>query len=211
MQEALKKLNPQQSKTILDDLSPYLEGHEFKPETTDVLAQDLSFYKGYSYVEIVQHANHPPQKIHALIQKPAKQPSKKGSPCILDWTNKPIYDVNAKASLVLSEANIRDYVRFFFQNVRGRHGRFLITESVDDIKWQEEPPPAARKTIAKMIHPLKILGMDDAGAYQLQACIMFKDSLFKAEITVDDAGFVEMTNEELVIEDMPVFDESINQ
>ena len=41
--------------------------------------------------------------------------------------------------------------------------------------------------------------------------MMFKDSLFKSDVTVQDNGVVSLQNEELLIEDMPVLDDTFGQ
>lgn len=207
MHDALKKLDETKARKILDIVNPHLNGGAMDIDNTNVLAQEMSFYPGYQFIELAQFSSHPPRKIHALVKKADND----NGPTILDWTNTPIYEVNARAPVTLTEKNIRDYVRFFFSHVRGRHGRFIITETVDDIKWQEEPPPAARKAVAKMIQPVRIMGMADDGTFQLQVCMMFKDSLFKSRVNVTPGGEVEITDEELIIEDMPVYDDTLGQ
>ena len=98
-------------------------------------------------------------------------------------------------------------MRFFFSFVRGRHGRFLITESVDDIAWKDEPPPNARKAIGSLIAPATLTGVDEGGNFSVAALMMFKDSLFKTSIRVTPNGVVTMKDEELVVEDIPVLDD----
>jgi hypothetical protein len=129
----------------------------------------------------------------------------------INGSNEPIYALNERAPLQLNDGTVADYVRFFFSNVRGRHGRFLITETVDDIQWREEPPPAARKAIGKILVPLTVTGRDPDGGFRLAACMMFKDSLFKAAVTVRRDGIVSLSDEELLIEDMPVLDDTFGQ
>jgi hypothetical protein len=92
----------------------------------------------------------------------------------------------------LNENNVIEYIMFFFSYVRGRHGRFIIIENVDDIDWREEPPPAARKAMSKILAPVSVAGIDDDGTFHLSMFVVFKDSLF-------------------IIEDMPVMDDVLGQ
>lgn len=78
-----------------------------------------------------QHHARPP---HGAVHRP-------DGITVLDWTNAPIYKLNESVPIVLDDKTVGFYVRFFFTYVRGRHGRFLIVESVDDIAWKDEPPP----------------------------------------------------------------------
>ena len=129
---------------------------------------------------------------------------------VLDWTNEPIYILNQQAPIQLNADNIAEYVHFFFTYVRGKHGRFIVTENVDDINWKEDPPPQARKAITKMLLPVT-LKEEKNGNFYLEVTMMFRDSLFKADVEVQPNGLVSLSNEKLLVEDMPVRDDSFGQ
>ena len=141
----------------------------------------------------------PPRKVHAVF--------KPGSVTVLNWTNEPIYRLNESVPISLNDKNIAEYVRFFFTFVRGRHGRFLITESVDDIAWKDQIPPKARKAIGNLIEPVRLRGIDNDGTFLLSVRMLFKDSLFKSNVRVTPQGLVSLSDEELMVEDMPVLDD----
>lgn len=202
-QEAFAKLELAEIATILDQVNAQIDGTVFDPVETVILAQDLPFYKGYRLLDIADHASMPPMRRY-VIYKPDDF-------VILDYTNEPIYALNQKVPITLTEETVDDYVRFFFTYVRGRHGRFVITEGVDDIRWKEDPPPSARKAIGKMLFPIKVLNSDESGAYNLKSCMVFKDSLFQAKIKVQGNGFVALSDEELLVEDIPVLDDTFGQ
>lgn len=204
-QDAYIKLDQLETADILERISPHLHGGKIPPENCVVMTRELPFYPGYRFFDISSHTVLPALRRFVL--------EKDGDVVVLDFTNVPIYDLNKRCPLVLTGENILDYVRFFFTFVRGRHGRFLITESVDDIQWREEPPPAARKSVAKMIEPLHLKEEEKASEhpFHLVACMMFRDSLFRAEVTVDSAGNVQLSREHLLIEDMPVLDDTFGQ
>ena len=201
--EAFVKLELEDVATILDQVNPLLEGTPFDPVETTVLAQDLSFYPGYQLVEISDQSISPPLVRHVLY--------KPDDVVVLDWSNKPIYDLNGRAPIKLDEMNVCDYAYFFFTYVRGQHGRFIIVQNVDDIDWKEEPPPAARKAIGKMLEPLNIKEKAKNGVYHLEARVVFKDSLFKTDIYVEPNGQITLADEELLIEDMPILDDTFGQ
>ena len=202
-QDAFVKLESPEVEQLLSDVNPSLEGASFEANTTTVMVYDLPFYPGYRFVDISNYQEHP--SVHRyLIYKP-------GEITVLNWSNEPIYQLNQNVPIQLNDSNVFEYVRFFFTYVSGRHGRFIISENVDDIQWREEPPPAARKAIGQMIGPLKLLNKESDGTYNIEASMMFKDSLFKAQIHVKPNGLVSLSNEELVIEDMPVLDDVFDQ
>jgi hypothetical protein len=200
--DAFTKLDTIEAQALLTVLNPQIDGSPYDPEKATVLTAPVSFYPGYQFIEISDHTTMPARKT-ALIYKTGQGESA----VILDWTNGPIYALNEQAPLTLNENTINDYVRFFFHYVRGRHGRFVIIESVDEISWKEEPPVNARKAVGSLIAPLHLYSVDNDGTYRLSARMLFKDSLFKADIVVDNQGQVNLEDEELVIEDIPVVDE----
>lgn len=202
-QEAYTKLELAEVATILDQVNPSFDGAEFDPVETTIMAVDMSFYPDYRFLEIANHSVSPAME-RFVIYNPEKF-------TVLDFSNEPIYALNKETPINLNEDNVVEYVRFFFTYVRGRHGRFLIAEGVDDINWKEEPPPAARKAIGKMLKVLNITEKAEDGSYKLQTTMMFKDSLFKSDVNVTSDGSVSLTEEELLIEDMPVLDDTFGQ
>lgn len=201
--EAFQKLDLEDIAAILEKVNPKLEGVPFDPVETTAMAWDIPFYPGYRLIELADHTSMPVIKRFVIY--------KEDHQIIIDWKNETIYSLNQSCPIQLDEDNIIDYTIFFFTYVRGKHGRFLIVENVDDISWKEEPPPNARKAIGDMIDPVSLIEKDAKGVYHLKACMMFKDSLFKCDVDVQSDGKVIMQNEELLIEDIPVLDDVIGQ
>lgn len=203
-QEAFTKLNVDETAPILDEVNPHLEGIPLDPLNTTLLAYDLPFYPGYRLLDIYDHAVTPPLRRFAIFRP--------GDVVVIDWTNVPIYGLNQRLPVKLDDSNVAEYVRFFFTYIRGRHGRFIVIEGVDDIQWKEDPPPAARKAIGKMLEPVHVKEKSpDGKTWKLEARVMFKDSLFKTEVHVSQHGDVILANEEILIEDMPILDDTFGQ
>lgn len=207
-QEAFKKLELDELAIILDEVNPHLDGSPFDPIDTTALGIHVSFYPEYRFLDLADYSTMPGKRRFILYKASAN--GKPADVVVLDWTNEPIYLLNHNLPIQLTNENVADYIRFFFTYVRGKHGRFIVTESVDDINWKEDPPPQARKAIAKMLIPLEILAEKD-GKYNLKSTMMFRDSLFKADIEVQSNGLVTLSNEELLVEDMPVLDDTFGQ
>lgn len=196
------KLDLLECETVLEEINPALKGSHFHPATVTILAQEPKFYPGYRFLDLADYETVPNIRKFVLY--------KSGDVVVLNWTNEPIYALNEKAPILLDESTVSDYVRFFFTYVRGKHGRFIITENVEDILWRDEPPPAARKAIGKMLEPLHITERK-GGDFKLIARMMFKDSLFKTTVNVQASGLVNLSDEELLIEEMPVVDDTFGQ
>ena len=206
--KAFEKLELDAVAVILDAVNDHFDGGGFDPVETTIMAIDVPFYPGYKFLDITDASLTPVRKRYALVK------SEKGSVVthvvVLDWTNEPIYILNQQAPIQLNADNIAEYVRFFFTYVRGKHGRFIVTENVDDINWKEDPPPQARKAITKMLLPVT-LQEEKNGNFYLEVTMMFRDSLFKADVEVQPNGLVSLSNEKLLVEDMPVRDDSFGQ
>lgn len=203
-QDAYIKLDRLEVEELLERTKKSFDGVSFNPDNTVVMSREMSFYDGYRFYDLADHSHMPPARRFIMV--------KDDEVTVLDFTNMPIYSLNSKVPIRLNRDNVKDYVRFFFTFVRGRHGRFIIVESVDDISWREEPPPAARKSISKLIQPIAFHSSDgNDGKYYMQAQMMFRDSLFQADVTVQPDGLVQLSNEVLLIEDMPVMDDTFGQ
>jgi hypothetical protein len=201
--EAFEKLDLANVATILDSVNPLVQGMQFDPVETTIMAVNTPFYPGYRLLDVADYSSMPATHRYVLYS-PKKA-------MVLNFTNDPIYSLNHEAPITLDESNVPEYVRFFFSFVRGRHGRFILCENVDDIHWKEDPPPQARKAIGKMVIPITLVKTNADGSYELQATMVFKDSLFKSGVTVKKDGIVSLHNEELLIEDMPVLDDTFGQ
>ncbi len=201
--DAFIKPDAQQSEKLVQSISPFLDV-PMDAKTTSVMVHDLSFYPGYFLAELSQNESYP-QKTRSVVA------SGQGAVFVLNGTNDVVYKLNKAAPILLDDNTIIEYVRFFFSYVRGKHGRFLIVESVDDMNWREEPSIAGRKALAKMIEPVTLKSKNADGTYLFKANMIFKDSLFSADISVTKDGTMQMQNEELLVEEIPVADDLFGQ
>jgi hypothetical protein len=197
--DAYTKLDSAKTAQLFEILKPHLDA-PFSAEALRIMIHDLPFYPGHFIAEIASHAVHPPVLRHAVCDK-------KGGVVMLDWTAAPIQRLNREAPLRLNEKTISSYVRFYLMHTRGRHGRFLIIDTVDDIDWREEPAPSGRKAIAKMIEPMRLFSAGDDGSYIFLLTLAFRDSLFQAKARIEKDGALTLFDEELLIEDIPIADD----
>jgi len=198
--EDWQKLTADKSQRILAEVNLHISPAGFRPESSTVRTQRLPFYKDYQLVELTDLSTVPGARKYAIY--------KQGDVAVIDWTNRVIYETNEKSPISLTEDTIISYVKFFFSYVRGRHGRFLIIETIDDVRWQIEPPAQGRKVMQEMLAPVTLESIDADGTYNLSAYMVFKDSLFRTRIHVKQDGLVSMSEEDLKIEGMPVLQDS---
>ncbi len=200
MVEDWQKLDPEKMARILSEINPKLAPVPFHQETTAIRSQKLPFYRDYLLYELTDLSTVPGARKYALC--------KPGDVNVINWTNQPIYETNDKAPIILNEESVISYAKFFFSYVRGRHGRFLVIETIDDVRWQVEPPAQGRKVMQEMLEPVTLISHAADGTYNLEAFMVFKDSLFKTKVHVKKDGLVSMSGEELKIEGMPVLQDT---
>jgi len=196
------KLEHGEAAALLDLLNPKMEISAFDTATAQVMSLSLPFYKDIDLIEVSDPHLNPPKKIATLYSKEKKDV------LILNGKNDPIYEANKNHGLMIDEDQVPLYARFFFSYVRGRHGRFQVIDSVSEVKWRDEPTKAAKQSLGKMISPLAIIERDEE-EWRLISTIIFKDSLFEAEIIVKNDGSVRLSNQEILVEDIPVLDENL--
>ena len=201
--EAFKKLELKDVITILDKVNPEFDGVIFDPIETIIMTFEFPFYPNFIFLDIADYSVISPVQRFVLYSDDKFY--------VLNFTNELIYQLNKEIPICLNKEIITDYVRFFFTYVSGQHGRFLITESVDDINWREEPLLTIRKAVGKMLIPTNLKNIEENGDYKLQTTMIFKDLLFKTNICITKTGFIYLINEEPLIEDMPILDDIFKQ
>lgn len=191
-------INAEDVPRLLAEINQHMEGDNFDPNVTTIEKHDLPFYAEYDLLRVIDPSADP------VLEKLLIYKSDSDEVAVLNWTNQPIYSTNEKAPIYLNEEIAPLYAKFFFDHVRGRHGRFLIVENADEINWSEEPPEEAKTAINEMITPVTHFETTDEGKMSYSSYMIFKDSLFKANIHVEKDGMVSLSDEALIVEGMPI-------
>tara|TARA_Y100000031_G_scaffold103504_1_gene113673 strand:- start:152078 stop:152734 length:657 start_codon:yes stop_codon:yes gene_type:complete len=198
-QLAYIKLNKSETKDMLPLLEESLDLKDLDAGSIDILSASLKFYPGYRLFEITDRSASPVKKRFVIYKRDTIQ--------TIDYTNSPIYDLNKKAPINLTKDTLFDYIRFFFTFVRGRHGRFIVVESTDDIQWREEPAVSLRRDLNGLIEPLVLKEITSDGSYVVGAKVIFKDALFACNVNIKQNGIVRLSNQKLLAENLPVIDD----
>jgi len=205
--DSYKELNAVKIENLIEILNPLLSVSPFEASKTKALSHPLPFYPATQFIEIRKTDINPIFKLNILLPLDDKKWAADDI-YILDGTNKPFYALNKKLPINLTIENVTIYVQLFFEYVRGAHGKFQILNSFDDIEWQEQPAPAAKKALAKMIAPLSIIE-EDQDQFLLKSSIIFKDSLFESDVLVTKEGLITLSNQKILVEDLPVIDSNL--
>lgn len=196
---------PDQRDWVLDECGIHPSTYAAIRDRIEIRNAPLSFYPGAHLLALIDPGRPGRNEIFALARFGQEIR-------ILDWSNGPIYAANTTWQIDLSdEGKARDYLKFFFRFVRGRHGRFLIVQRGADIAWSAEATAEEREACASRIQALTRLQTDDDGKIVFGGQIIFKDSLFGARMSIDlgvvdcsKRGLVVISDEEILQEDLHV-------
>ena len=96
------------------------------------------------------------------------------------------------------------YVRFFFTVVVGELGAFHIAGKLDDALWTQNSTSEDRAKFEAAISSMRYIGVARDGRQELQGTVLFKNALFMTSIMIDEKWKIELTNEALLLEDLPI-------
>jgi hypothetical protein len=194
-------IDPEDVPRLVAEVNRELKEKQFDPNTTVGRRQSLPFYAEHDLIELVDNATANPTFKRRILYRA-------GDINILNWTNGPIYATNEKAPISVSDDNAATYIKFFFNFVKGRHGRFVIVESIDEIAWAGNVPDKGKEAVGKIVKPVSVTTSEN-GKITLLAFMVFKDSLFRANVHVERDGMVSLSDEALVIEGMPIVEDTV--
>lgn len=201
--DAFSRLEKEDIEIALAAINPLIDGSDYSTDHVTILSWPLSFYPTYRLLDIADYEAVPVRRNFAIY--------KPGHAVVLDTTNAPLYRLNKDIPVQLGKDNVTDYIKFFFANTQGRSGRFQIVETVEDISWVEDPPPAVRKAIGEMVEPVSLLEASKTDGFRLRACTIYRKALFAVDIVVAPDGTVSLEKETLLIDDLPVVDDILDQ
>jgi hypothetical protein len=131
----------------------------------------------------------------------------------LDWTNEPFYRLNEMRRFRFSSYP-EVYIRCFFHLVRGQLGRFNILEDEADldgpIAWRKDMDnregevAKAKAKIREFLMPLTRTTFKASGEAVFRCCVLFKNAVFHTDVVLSPTGTLELTNEALKLEELPV-------
>jgi hypothetical protein len=177
---------------IIADVKPLLEGKNMDLNALDIRCGSVPWYDEYKFYIVQDH-----EQTRYMLYK-------SGDAELLNWTNEILYRVNDKAPIKLDRKNVIAYAKFFFHYVRGQLGRFIIVEKPDDVAWLDNATPEEMQKVNDRLMPVTYKGIGRDNRYLLTASVIFKNALFKTNIRVAPDGLMELTDEDLLLEDLNV-------
>ena len=181
---------------LLAEMNRHIQPGPLRAENVRMEMTVLPFYPDFVIYGITEENTTPPNTRYALYRP--------GEVYMMNWTNAVIYEVNKRAPIRLDRKSALAYARFFFQFVRGRHGRFHIVERPADLHWKEDADPALRQRTESLLLPLQAGSVDGEGKLQVPTTMIFKGSLVKTTISLAPDGMVDLGDPDFLLDDLPL-------
>lgn len=188
----LEPVTGEAAKLLIEESRALLEAKNMNMNALEVRAAALSWYDEYKFVTLQDD-----DQTRYMLYKP-------GDAELMNWTNEIIYRVNDKAPIKLDRKNVILYAKFFFHYVRGQLGRFIIVEKPDDVAWLDNANAEEMQKVADRLMAVAYKGIGRDNRYLLTSTVVFKNALFRTNIRVAADGLMELTDEELLLEDLNV-------
>ncbi len=184
---------------LLEAVAPLEDGLDTTPSRTNLAAAPLPWADN---LVLLRLTNPTWPTASLVVYFLFLQGSGESAHARLDGQSGPIHELNAKANLVITEANVLDYLEFFCFFVRGDEGPFFIWERLD----HPLAPPVSEALHAKIretLGPTVYKGRDAAGQFLCDAKVLYSNAIFQAQFAVHPSGMMEMLEDEAILAELP--------
>ena len=166
----------------------------------------LGFYPGAHLVVLIDPARAARREVFALVRWGQEVR-------VLDWSNEPIYRSNRDWALDVGDPGLQvAYIDFFFRLIRGRHGRFFLVETIDDVDLAPHADPAQVAALQRSMQGLRAIPPSKPDRVAFVGRMLFRDSLFEAVIEIavegEALGVIQLSQEVLLLENLPVAEDA---
>lgn len=165
----------------------------FSPQLTEVVHRPLPFYEDFRLYRLTNYATMPSFTMYMLGDGEEQFYS-------LDATANPIYTVNEKAPLQLTEGNVVDYLDFFFGNVQGSEGDIFLIKDPKNLPFMSALSPAQQDSINQTYRPISVEEGITPGAFKVKGTLYYDGSLISATIHVEPDGHLHIQDQTLLLQ-----------
>lgn len=192
--ETTQKIAKDTLGTIIKSINK-MHGFElYNVESSSGKKHKLPFYKKLQLLEITDFASMPPLVMRFFIDE-------KLEILKLDGAKESLEEVNKIEKPILNEKNIVEYAKFALGSVMGEEGNFRLVETMEELEFSRDPTEKEQKLLAAAIKPARVTKSNDI--YNLDACVLYSDCVYRAIISVSQGGKVEIEEEKSMLSDMP--------
>ncbi len=170
----------------------------FTPGRSHLTMAALPFYSEFKLLQATTFSSIPPVTMEYLV----KGEGENAEVIKMDGTRDPIFENNAKGGLILNKDTVVAYATFVLDAVQTEEGSLRLVEHVDEDTFTDTPTPQQRKDVTHMIRPAKVT--ETADGFDLDVIMLYGDSVYRADLEVKKDGFIEIKQEELLAEGLPI-------
>lgn len=176
---------------VIDSVKSASEPGLIVSGTSEVERARLSFYEDISAYKITNFASLPSFTFEYLGDGTFFN--------YLDGTEIPVYAMNDKGALRLTEATAVDYLTFFFSHVMGEDGEdILLVKNPHDMPLLDSLEPAAYDAVMRGHKPPVVKPLTNGGM-AVEADIYDDGQLTRASIDITPAGRVSITGQKMIL------------
>ncbi|MBR1777084.1 MAG: hypothetical protein IJ752_00660 [Alphaproteobacteria bacterium] len=170
----------------------------FTPGRSRLVVADLPFYSNFKLLQATTFSSIPPVTMQYLIAGQGAD----AEVIKMDGTREPIFENNPRGGLILNAQTVVPYATFVLDAVQTEEGTLRLVEKVDEETFSNTPTPQQRKEVTHLIRPAKVTETDDG--FNLDVIMLYGDSVYRADLEVKKDGFIEIKEEELLAEGLPI-------
>lgn len=170
----------------------------FKPERSHLTIADLPFYSKFKQIKATTFSTIPTVTLYFLVVGTGAE----AEVIKLDGNRETIFENNHKGGIILNADTVVAYATFVLGSVFTDQGSLRLVEQVDEETFTDTPTPQQRKEVTHLIRPAKVTAKETG--FDLDVIMLYGDSVYRAQLDVKNDGHIEIENEELLVEGMPI-------
>ena len=173
------KLGREQAHKVLEQLSARKDAVVFSKDYTEVSSCTLPFYTNYWLFRLVNYATMPTFTMTYFSD---------GSEYIaLDGTANPIYTVNEKSPIHLTELNVVDYLEFFFSHVQGSEGDVFLIKDLRQMPFMNTLSEAQQQSVMNNVKPVTVV-TDSMQNFRVRGALYYGEEVITATVVIKPDG-----------------------
>lgn len=185
------RLDKEQARHVLNKIGSQPNAMLFTQETTEVSVCALPFYKSYKLYKASNYATMPIFTLLYLSNGMEFVP--------IDGTANPIYLVNDKDRIQLSERTVIPYLDFFFAHVQGSEGDVYIIKDPRKMPFLDSFSQVQQRSVIGCFKPLTIVSDPVSRSYNVSGTIYYGGGLIASTIKVAHDGKLSFLDQSMLM------------
>lgn len=184
------KLNREQAHAVLQHLGTRPDAVVFSPDVTEVSSCTLPFYTNHWLYRLINYATMPTFSMVYISD---------GTEFIaLNGLAHPIYAINEKSPIHLTEENVISYLEFFFSYVHGSEGDVFLIHDPLKMPFMNTLSASQKQAVLGSFKPFSVL-TDAARNFKIRGTLYYGGGLIAATILMTPDGKMSFQEQSLLL------------